>query len=169
MKLDTSSSKLCLLFGISSAQDVFQAIMSEMFEDIEGVEVIVDDILVWGATVEEHNARLEQVLKRAQQRNLKLNKDKSQIQMKEISYIGHTLSQDGIKPDPRKVQAIMKLKEPENREDLQRFLGMTTYLSLPNLSPLKDTTRERLRMALGTPTSHSICSTETVHHKCPCA
>ena len=149
VKLDDPSSKLCtfntpfgrykfnrLPFGISSAQDVFQAVTSEMFEDIEGVEVIVDDILVWGSTVEEHDARLERVLERTQERNLKLNKDKSQIRLKEISYIGHILSQDGIKPDPRKVQAIMKLEIPENKEELQRFLGMTTYLSkfIPNYS-----------------------------------
>ena len=41
---------------------LFQAVTSEIFEDIEGVEVIVDDILVWGSTVEEHDARLERVL-----------------------------------------------------------------------------------------------------------
>ena len=72
VKLDDPNSKLCtfntpfrcykfnrLPFGISSTQDVFQAVTSEMFKDIEGVEVIVDDILVWGSTVEEHDARLE--------------------------------------------------------------------------------------------------------------
>ena len=88
-----------------------------MFEDIEEVEVIVDDILVWGSTVEEHDARLERVLKRTQKRNLK-----SQIRLKEITFVGHILSQDGIKPDPRKVQAIMKLEIPENKEELQQFL-----------------------------------------------
>ena len=46
-------------FGISSAQDVFQVIMSEMFEDIEGVEGIVDDLLIWAETAEEHDKRLE--------------------------------------------------------------------------------------------------------------
>ena len=100
------------------------------------MEVIVDDILVWGSTVEEHDARLERVLGQTQKRNLKLNKDKSQIRLKEIIYVGHILSQDGIKPDPRKVQAIMKLEIPENKEELQQFLGMTTYLSkfIPNYS-----------------------------------
>ena len=51
-----------LPFGISSAQDVFQAVMSEMFEDIEGVEVVVDDIIIWGTTQEEHDTTLEKVL-----------------------------------------------------------------------------------------------------------
>ena len=51
--------------------------MSVMFEDIEGVEVVVDVVLIWGETEEEHDARLEQVLKHARHRNLRLNKDKS--------------------------------------------------------------------------------------------
>ena len=63
--------------------------MSEMFEDIEGVEVVVDDIIIWGTTQEEHDTTLEKVLQRATARNLKLNKDNSQIRLKQISYIGH--------------------------------------------------------------------------------
>ena len=98
-----------LPFGLSSAQDVFQDIMSEMFEDIEGVEVVVDDMLIWGET-EEHDAKLEQVLKHARHRNLRLNKDKSQIKLEKISYIGHILSKDGLKPDPQKVKAIKTRK-----------------------------------------------------------
>jgi len=53
-----------LPFGLSSSQDIFQRVMSEMFEDIEGVEVVVDDILVWGENEQQHDARLSQVLER---------------------------------------------------------------------------------------------------------
>ena len=103
-----------LPFGISSAQDVFQAVMSEMFEDIEGVEVVVDDIIIWGTTQEEHDTTLEKVLQRATERNLKLNKDKSQMRLKQISYIGHVLGEDGIKPDPQKVRAISEMERPDS-------------------------------------------------------
>ena len=78
LTIDPESARLCtsntpfgrykfkrLPFGLSSAPDVFQKVMSEMFEDIEGVEVVVDDILVWGTTEEQHDARLMQVLERA--------------------------------------------------------------------------------------------------------
>lgn len=70
-----------LPFGISSAQDVFQA---EMFEDIEGVEVVVDDLLIWAETEAEHDERLRKVLERARQWNLRLNQEKSQIKPSEI-------------------------------------------------------------------------------------
>ena len=110
--------------------------MSEMFEDIDGVEVVVDDLLIWGETEEQHDSRLEKVLQRAQQRNLKLNKDKSQIKCKEIHYVGHIISRDGLKPDPKKVEAIINMNAPKDKEEVQRFLGMTTYLAkfLPNYS-----------------------------------
>ena len=149
VQLDHASAKLCtfntpfgrymfkrLPFDISSAQDVFQAVMSEMFEDIEGVEVVVDDIIIWGTTQEEHDTTLEKVLQRATERNLKLNKDKSQIRLKQISYIGHVLGEDSIKPDPKKVRAISEMERPNCKEELLRFLGMATYLSkfIPNYS-----------------------------------
>ena len=107
--------------------------MSEMFGDIEDVEVVVDDLLIWGTTEEQHDSRLENVLQRARQHNLKLNKDKSQIKQKEVRYI---IGEDGIKPDPRKVTAVTEMKPPETKEELQRFLCMTNYLSkfIPNYS-----------------------------------
>ena len=151
VKLDHDSAELCtfntpfgrymfkrLPFGISSAQDVFQSVMSEMFEDIDGVEVIVDDILIWGENEKQHDTRLKQVLNRAKQRNLKLNREKSQIKLNQISYIGHILGHDGLKPDPKKVKAIVNMKPPTDKEELQRFLGMMTYLTkfIPNFSQL---------------------------------
>ena len=151
IKLDPESSKLCtfntpsgrymfkrLPFGISSAQDVFQTCMSEIFEDTEGVEVVVDDILVWGIDEKQHDMRLEKVLQRARSRNLKLNKEKSQIKQRQVTYLGHILSEERIKPDPKKIQAITDMKSPTNKEELQRFLGMVTYLSkfIPHFSEM---------------------------------
>lgn len=149
IKLDSSSEKLCtfntpfgryafrrLPFGISSAQDVFQAIMHDIFNDIEGTEAIVDDLLIWAEDEEQHDIILGKVLQRARERNLKFNKEKSQIKCSSISYIGHTLSKEGLKPDPTKVEAIMEMGAPHNKEELQRFLGMITYLGkfIPTLS-----------------------------------
>ena len=159
IRLDHDSAKLCtfntpygrymfkrLPFGLSSSQDIFQKVMSEMFEDIPGVEVIVDDILIWGEDEEQHNVRLIKVLERARSRNLKLNKNKCHINKHEISYVGHILSKDGLKPDTKKTEAITAMPAPENREQLQRFLGMLTYLAkfIPNLSQVASPLRTLL-------------------------
>jgi len=89
-----------LPFGIASAPEVFQNVMSHLFQDIEGVEVIVDDLVVWGEDVEQHDVRLGQVLDRCRERNLKLNRGKCHFRVSEVYYVGHVLSADGVKPDP---------------------------------------------------------------------
>ena len=83
---------------------------------------------------EQHDSRLEKVLQRAQQRN----KHKSQIKRKEIHYVGHIIGRDGLKPDPKKVGAMINMNAPKDKEEMQRFLGMTTYLAkfLPNYSQI---------------------------------
>jgi hypothetical protein len=78
-----------LPFGITSATEVFQRAMEEIFGDIEGCEVIVDDILVWGKDDDEHDRRLVQVLERARKVNLKLRQEKCTIKTKKLVYIGH--------------------------------------------------------------------------------
>ena len=108
-----------LPFGISSAQDVFQRIMSEIFQDIESVEVLVDDILIWAESEEEHDRILKEVLCRSRSRNLKMNIEKSQIRCDEVKYAGHILSKNGLKPDPKKVEAVTNIGNPKNREELQ--------------------------------------------------
>ena len=112
--------------------------MSEIFSGIEGVEIIVDDLLIWGENQQQHDKHLRQVLERARQKNLKLNKEKSQIALDEISYIGHILSKEGLKPDPQKVRAITEMNRPQNKEELQRFLEMVTYVAkfIPNFSQI---------------------------------
>jgi len=88
--------------------------MSEMFGDIEGVEVVVDDILVWGEDEQQHDTRLTRVLERARLWNLKLNKAKCQMKKKQISYLGHILTNQGLQPDPKKVQAVRDMPPPHN-------------------------------------------------------
>ena len=116
VKLDEKSSKLTtfntlfgryrflrLPFGINSAPEIFQRRMTQTFEDIDGADAIVDDILIWGKDVTEHNKRLEQVLQRVRNINLILNAENSIVQTDEVTYIGYILSSKGIKPDPSNV------------------------------------------------------------------
>ena len=99
-------------FGIVSASEVFQKKMIEVFEGIEGVEVIYNDALVTGRTIEEHDHKLHQVLQRARERNIKFNKDKLKICIPEVKYIGDIISADGLKPDNSKIKAVCELPTP---------------------------------------------------------
>ncbi|XP_063952169.1 uncharacterized protein K02A2.6-like [Lytechinus pictus] len=115
IQLDEDSSKLCtfitpygryrflrLPFGICSAPEVFHKIIHNLFVDVPGVNTMMDDIVVWGSTQEEHDDRLRKVLDIAQKSNLKLNRDKCEFNVNQMTFIGDLISQDGVRPDPKK-------------------------------------------------------------------
>jgi len=125
-------------FGIRSAQEVFHKRVHEIFEDIPGVETDIDDILVWGRTLQEHDERLKATLQRARECNLKFKLEKCHFRCTSVSYIGHKLTSEGIKPDPEKIEAIMGMPEPQDKKGVQRLLGMVNYVGkfVPNLSEI---------------------------------
>ena len=120
---------LRLPFGLSSAPEVFHQSVNELFEGLKGVDTSMDDIIVWGPTMEEHDSNLEKVFQVCMANNLKLNKTKCKIGVKELVYLGDLLTSEGIKPDPRKVSAINNMERPKDKQGVQRFLGMITYLA----------------------------------------
>ena len=113
-----------LPFGISSAPE-----MSTLLEGLDGVEVIMDDILVHGRNREEHDARLNAVLRIINDSGLKLNPKKCVFRKTELTYFGHLIGGDGIKPDPERVEALLELSRPNNVSELRTVLGMFQYLA----------------------------------------
>ena len=133
-----------LPFGIKSSSEVFQRKISQILENFDGCEVIADNILIWGQDKEEHNRRLCAVLERIRQANMKLNRDKCKIWLSEAAYVGHTFGPDGLKPSCEKLRAIMEIPEPQNRTELQRFMGTVNYLGkfISNLSGINQPLRQ---------------------------
>ncbi|XP_072769847.1 LETM1 domain-containing protein 1 isoform X1 [Nerophis lumbriciformis] len=149
MKLDEESSRLCtfntpegryrflrLPYGILSAPEVYHKTIHMIFEHIPGVETMMDDIIVWGSTRKEHDERLRQVLDKTREVNLKLNKEKCEFGVKSLTFVGDVVSEEGVKPHPRKTSAINNMERPTNKDEVRRFLGMVTYLAkfVPQLS-----------------------------------
>ena len=111
-------------FGIWSAQEVFQKKLDSIFEGLPGVHIIVDDILVAGSTVEEHDDRLRATLATARKNRIKFNPKKIQRCSTEVKFFGEMLRKDGLKADPEKVAAVEKMSSPKSRKDLECQLGM---------------------------------------------
>ncbi|KAA3670036.1 uncharacterized protein DEA37_0010048, partial [Paragonimus westermani] len=134
-------------FGISSASEVFHRAMVESLENLEGVEVFIDDITVYGSTRSEHDERLNKVLQRCNEKGIHLNKNKCKFAVQEAKFLGHYITTQGLKPDPEKVKAILEMPTPKNIEELQRFLGMVTYLSkfIPQASQKTESLRQLLK------------------------
>ncbi|XP_055603889.1 uncharacterized protein K02A2.6-like [Uranotaenia lowii] len=133
-----------LMFGINAAPEIFQRIMTEMLMGIEGVIIYIDDIVVFGRTREEHDARLEEVLRVLKDNNALLNKEKCVIGVQEMEILGFKVSTTGISPSEEKVSAIKNFRLPSSKEEVRSFLGLVNFVGqfIPDLS----TRSEPLRM-----------------------
>lgn len=117
-----------LPFSITSAPEIFQRKMLETLEGLEGIEAFMDNIPVYGATIEQHDARLEKVLHHIELAGLKLNQEKCSFRQSQLCFLGHLIDHSGVRPDPEKVEAIRQLLPPGNVQELKRVLGMVNYL-----------------------------------------
>ena len=135
-----------------------------MVEDLDGVEVIMDDVII-DRDDTTHDEHLQKFLERASKQGLKLNEEKCKIRQMEVPYVGHLLTGEGLKIDPRKVQAIQEMPEPQSKDDVKRLLGFVQFLSryLPSLSTVDAPLRELEKsVSLGPPT---YCFTGTTHRE----
>jgi len=112
--------------------------MSEVLTGLEGMVCLIDDVLVYGNTEEQHDQHLKDALSKISNAGLTLNKEKCIFGVTKINFLGQSVDSDGIKPDPRKVQAIHEMKPPSNLTELRRFLGMiTSSANFPHIWPTR--------------------------------
>lgn len=135
-----------LPFGLCSAPEVFQQIMSRLLSGVSNAEASMDDILIYAKNSTELEQTTAEVLKRIEAAGLTLNKQKCEFGVNKIKFLGHMLSAKGVEIDPEKADTINKLRAPENKTELQRILGMVTYLAkfIPNLSEITHPLRKLL-------------------------
>ena len=88
---------------------------------------IKDNILVYGRNRDEHDARLNVVLRIINDSGLKLNPRKCVFRKTELTYFGHLIGGDGIKPDPHRLEALLELSRPNNDSELGTVLGMFQF------------------------------------------
>lgn len=136
-----------LPFGLCSAPEIFQRIMSQLILGIQGTFCFLDDIIVAGKTEEEHDERLKQVLEILQKNNLTLNEKKCSYKMRQIDFLGMTISENEVKPSQTKVEAVQKFKKPNTVEEVRSFLGLITYLGkfIPNSANICEPLSEIIR------------------------
>jgi len=100
--------------------------------------VYLDDILVQSKTFEEHIANLKTVFQRLQKANLKLAPDKTFLFQKEVTYLGHVISKNGIAANPEKAQLVKTWPHPTDCWKLKQFLGLCSYYRqlVPSFAPI---------------------------------
>lgn len=104
--------------------------MEKAVGDMHLLQVIVylDDIIVFGRTLEEHEERLLKVLDRLQEYGLKVSIDKCQFCQPKVNYVGYVVSAAGVSPDPEKVKVVINWRMPTDLKSLRSFLGFCVFL-----------------------------------------
>jgi len=122
-----------MLYSIS-APECFQQQLEQCLEGLKGVYKIAHDLLIIGQgdtnekAVLDHDQNIKNLLEHCRARNIKLNK-KLQLKSSEVSFIGHVTMKNGLKADPSKVEAVIKMEQPADVPAVQRFIGLVKYLS----------------------------------------
>ena len=141
IRLDPDASRICTIIfpwgkysykrlpmGVAGSPDIFQAKMSELMVDLEFVRTYLDDLLtITKSNLSDHLDKIKKVLTRLREAGLKVNAEKSKFCAHETDYLGYILTRDGIKPQSKKIEAILAINPPTNVKELRRFLGMVQY------------------------------------------
>lgn len=139
-----------LTFGLNSAPEIFQRIMSQLIQGIEGAFCFLDDIIVAGESREQHDMRLENVLKVLRQNNLTLNREKCKFGLTQIDFLGSTITKNTVRPSQEKIKAVKEFVKPKSVEEVRSFIGLVNYLGkfIPHLAtkcePLNEIVRDKV-------------------------
>lgn len=101
---------------------MFQMAMDVILKGLCNVQAFIDDLLIWEEDDERLLMRVREVLARLEQYNVKINVEKCEWFVPKVKYLGHILSENGVAPNPEKVQAIMKAPIPTSVTQLKAYL-----------------------------------------------
>ena len=116
-------------FGLKGAPRTFQRMMDHLLLglDYKVALAYLDDIIVYGATIEDCMKNLQLVFERIRGANLKLKAKKCSLFQLETLYLGHIISGDGVRCDPEKIKAVKDWKPPRHLKQVRSFLGLVNY------------------------------------------
>ncbi|KAJ8014587.1 hypothetical protein DPEC_G00017180 [Dallia pectoralis] len=145
-------------FGLCNAPATFERLMERVLADVPGnnLQVYLDDVLVHGVNFEAALTALQTVLSKIQQAGLKLNPGKCKLMRKELVFLGHKVSGEGVGTEEGKVTAVRDWPTPKNLTELRSFLGLASYYRRfiagfsTKAAPLNRLTNKNTRFAWGT-------------------
>ena len=119
-----------LPFGLSCAPAIFTRQMVEILDEVirKGYCLnYLDDLLIWGNSIEELSHRLDEIFSLLARWGIKLNLKKCDLAKKTVKFLGHIVSEEGSLPDPKNIEKVKDLKRPKTVKEIRRFLGMTGF------------------------------------------
>ncbi|BHF70274.1 hypothetical protein SprV_0301332400 [Sparganum proliferum] len=116
-------------FGLCNAAATFQRLMQVVLAHLYPQQCLVylDDVIVFGRTIAQHNQNLYAVLEALREAGLRLNPQKCQFLRHQVSYLGHEVSAAGIRVAPEKIDAIRSWPTPQTPTEVRGFIGLASY------------------------------------------
>lgn len=116
-------------FGLKTCPATFQRTMDNVLRGLQGLHCMVylDDIIVYSNSLEEHIRNLKAIFDRLRETNLKIQLDKSEFLRKEVLYLGHMITKEGLKPNNDNIDAVLKYLLPKTKTEIKSFLGLVGY------------------------------------------
>lgn len=116
-------------FGLKNAPATFQRLMDQTLSGLQGSQLFVylDDIVIYASSMKEHSCKFNKLAERLRAAGLKLQPDKCEFLRKEVSYLGHIISEEGVRPDPGKIESVKRFPRPINAKNIKQFLGLAGY------------------------------------------
>ncbi len=118
-----------ITMGLASAGDEYNRRMDAALADLPNLEKVVDDIILYDETLEEHVTHIRNFLERCRSSGITLNPKKAKVAQDSVKFAGYIVSSSGIQADPDKIKAIRHFPKPTNLTDLRSFLGLVEQLS----------------------------------------
>ena len=120
---------LVMPFGLTNAPAAFMDLMNRVFRPYvdQFVVVFIDDILVYSKDRENHDTHLQVVLETLRKERLYAKLSNCEFWLREVSFLGHIVSEEGIQVDPKKVEVIIEWKPSRNVTEVRSFLGLAIY------------------------------------------
>lgn len=143
-------------FGLKNASATFQRLMDQVLTGLQRTEfVYLDDIVLYASSLREHEIKFRKLATKLRATNLKLQPDKCEFLRREVTYLGHIISEDGVRPNPQKIQAVKEFPIPKTPKNIKQFLGLAGYYRrfIPNFSktakPLTDLLKKDVEFLWG--------------------
>ncbi|XP_048515211.1 uncharacterized protein LOC105692809 [Athalia rosae] len=113
-------------FGLKNAPSTFQRLMDQILAGLQGNEIFVylDDIVIYARSIEEHTIKFKKLMNRLSKAGLTLQPNKCEFLRTEVAYLGHIITQDGVRPNPDKITAVKNYPTPKNPKQIKQFLGL---------------------------------------------
>jgi hypothetical protein len=120
---------LVMPFGLTNAPATFCNLMNDVFQEWldDFVVVYIDDILIYNGSLEEHEEHLRKVFQKLRENKLYAKLEKCEFEVTEVDFLGHRITQKGLKMDDHKVKAILDWEPPKSVPALRSFLGLASY------------------------------------------